>query len=154
MKEPQQLPNQEEIQDSELIMIVSSGKNITKEEIKKKIQQTHDSKLQEQGKILLVPYEPSNWILYNYYATVAYKPGVSLYTSAISKINTQFTATNSIISTMAFVCILASAYYEISWKVNSKLDWEMYNKESEIAKGARWLYNMVSAAHKNLQINI
>ena len=47
MKEPQQLPNQEEIQDSKLIMIVFSGKNITKEEIKKKIQQTHDSRLQE-----------------------------------------------------------------------------------------------------------
>ena len=45
MKEPQQLPNQEEIQDSKLIMIVFSGKNITKEEIKKKIQQTHDSRL-------------------------------------------------------------------------------------------------------------
>ena len=47
MKEPQQLPNQEEIQDSKLIMIVFSGRNITKEEIKKKIQQTHDSRLQE-----------------------------------------------------------------------------------------------------------
>ena len=47
MKEPQHLPNQEEIQDSKLIMIVFSGRNITKEEIKKKIQQTHDSRLQE-----------------------------------------------------------------------------------------------------------
>ena len=37
MKEPQQLPNQEKIQDSKLIVIVFSGKNITKEEIKKKI---------------------------------------------------------------------------------------------------------------------
>ena len=48
MKEPHQLPNQEEIQDLKLIMIVFSGKNITKEEIKKKIQQTHGSRLQEQ----------------------------------------------------------------------------------------------------------
>ena len=48
MKKPHQLPNhQEEIQDLNLIMIVFSGKNITKEEIKKKIQQTHDSRLQE-----------------------------------------------------------------------------------------------------------
>ena len=45
MKEPQQLPNQEEIQDLKLIMIVFSDKNITKEEIKKKIQQIHDSRL-------------------------------------------------------------------------------------------------------------
>ena len=45
MKEPQQLPNQEEIQDLKLIMIVFSGKNIIKEEIKKKIQQIHDSRL-------------------------------------------------------------------------------------------------------------
>ena len=30
----------------------------------------------------------------------------------------------------------------------------MYNKESEIPKGARWLENMVSAAHKNLPINL
>ena len=30
----------------------------------------------------------------------------------------------------------------------------MYNKESEITEGARWLYNMVSAAHKNLPINL
>ena len=60
MKEPHQLPNQEEIQDLNLIMIVFSGKNITKEEIEKEIQQTHDRRLQEHGKIPLVPYEPSN----------------------------------------------------------------------------------------------
>ena len=60
MKEPQQLPNQEEIQDSKLIMIVFSGKSITEEEIKKKIQQTYGSRLQEQGKIPLVSYESSN----------------------------------------------------------------------------------------------
>ena len=47
MKEPHQLPNQEEIQDLNLIMIVFSGKSITKEEIEKEIQQTHDSRLQE-----------------------------------------------------------------------------------------------------------
>ena len=45
MKEPQQLPNQEEIQDLKLIMIVFLSENITKEGIKKKIQQIHDSRL-------------------------------------------------------------------------------------------------------------
>ena len=54
---------------------------------------------------------------------------------------------------MSFMCVVASAHYKISQEVNSKLEREVYNKESEILKAARLLYNLVSAAHKHLPIN-
>ena len=89
----------------------------------------------------------------NYYTTVAYKLWVSLYTSAIFKTNIQFPVENSIISPMAFMCVAVSAHYESNWKVNSKLEWEMYNKESEIPKGARW-FIMHQLCHHLCFVNI
>ena len=42
------------------------------------------------------------------------------------------------------MCVVASAHYEIGQEITSKLEQEMYNKESEILKGAPGLlYNMV-----------
>ena len=54
---------------------------------------------------------------------------------------------------MAFVCVVASTHYDISQEVNLKLDRVMKDKESTLPKGARLLYNMVSAAHEHLPIN-
>ena len=69
------------------------------------------------------------------------------------KTTIQFPAENSIISTIAFMSVAVSAHYEIGWGVSSKLEREMYNKESEIPKGVRLLYNIVSAARKHLPLN-
>ena len=106
MRGPYQLLNEEEIEDLKLNMTVLLGKPITEEEIKEKIQQTHEKRLWEQGKISLVPCEPFDWTLCKFYATVACQPGVSLYTSAIYKTNILFTTENSIIFTLACVCVL------------------------------------------------
>ena len=93
----------------------------------------------------------------NYYTTVAYKLWVSLYTSAIFKTNIQFPVENSIISPMAFMCVAVSAHYESNWKVNSKLEWEMYNKESEMPKELDWYitwYQQPASTYQSIQFSL
>ena len=107
-----------------------SGKTITSKDLKQKIKDIQLGRIRSKGCVpLQICADPSRTTISNYRALLAASEGISLCTSAISKTNTRYTAENSLISSMAFLCVVASTHYDIAAEIETVVENDMKNDE-------------------------
>ena len=145
------LLNDEEIHELKCELTMYSGKTFASSDLKEKIKDAQNRRVIAQGRVpLQLPSDPSRASLCNYRALLSSVEGVSLCTSAVSKTNTRFTAENSLISAMAFLCVVASTHYDVATEIQADLEKDM--KSDELPEGVKKLFKMISKAHDNLPL--
>ena len=92
--------------------------------------------------------QPVMRTLTNYKALIANNKGVSICTTVTPKTTTRYTSENSLISSMALLCVIASTHYIAVTEIQHKVEKEVREED----EGVKMLYSMISKSHNNLPI--
>ena len=100
------------------------GSTIGTNEIKDRIKKSQIAMVEHIGRVPItkLDIQPHRKTLSNYSALIANNPIVSICSSVVPKTNTRYTAENSLISSMAFLCVIALTHYDIATEIDHDIE--------------------------------
>jgi hypothetical protein len=125
------------------------GKTIGSREVRERIVEFQQDAIRSQGRVPIGAHiVPTQQTIRNYSARLAAMNGMDFSQRTTIKSATRYTAENSLISSMAFLLLVASTHYVVTRQKNQKV----YKDVEDAPKGALKLFRLVQEAHGGLPI--
>jgi hypothetical protein len=125
------------------------GKTIGSKEVRERIVEFQQEAIRSQGRVPIGTHiVPTQQTIRNYSARLAAMKGMDFSQRTTIKSSTRYTAENSLISSMAFLLLVASTHYVVTRHKNQKV----YTDIQDAPKGALKLFQLVQEAHGGLPI--
>jgi hypothetical protein len=125
------------------------GKTIGNIEVRQNILEFQQEAIRSQGRVPIgVHIQPHQQTIRNYSARLAAMKGMDFVECTTIKSTTRYTAENSLISSMAFLLLVASTHYVVTRDKNKKV----YKEIQDASEGAQKLFQLVQEAHGGMPI--
>jgi hypothetical protein len=125
------------------------GKTTGNIEVRENIIEFQQEAIRRQGRVPIgVHIQPSQQTIRNYLARLAAMKGMDFVERTTIKSSTQYTAKNSLISSVAFLLLVASTHDVVTRQKNQKI----YKDIRNAPEGAQKVFDLVQEAHGGLPI--